>query len=530
MRFGLQAILLMLMLIGLLIGCGGEEPTATLPPATATDIPASPTEAVPTDLPATQPPAQTEAPTVAAVPTEVSTIPAEPTIAPTEVPAAPVPTTAPAAAAPAQEHFFGASTYGEILYNDEVRALATLGGVQMVRTSVSWANVEPTKGTYNWDSLDGTVRVLTENNFEPLVLILENPDWAANTKCGPVQDLAGFEAFLRELGTRYPQVRYWALYNEPDHAHGPENTSGGCFGGGDLDGNGQPDVNDYAEMLRIAWRALHQTNPQVRLVTGAVAFDNFDTETAPPGYPGGGNGGAGPSHFPEQLFQYIQAHPLPAGEQYFDDFGFNFYRIYGPYWQSQAAGVGVTAKINKLKGLMQQYGVPGGLMVSETGEDSVTVGTDEQSEFAVKTFTRGRAEGLDKMVWWTFQDFSDSNPAPSNTWKYGLIDQNANPKASFTAFQTMVNQLDGSSFVQALQVQGGEGYVFSKGPDVKAVVWSETDAPVTMAFSGSTLQVIDMYGVLKAVLDGSPEDSDSVPGRIGLQVGKFPVYVQVVGQ
>src|SRR5581483_11691515 len=105
----------------------------------------------------------------------------------------------------------------------------------------------------------------------------------------------------------YQNVRYWALYNEPDNAAYPESGGAGCFGGNDLNGNGRPDVQDYAEQLRLAWQAIHQANPNALLVTGALAFDNFDKASLPPGYPGGGQGGTFNYNFAPQLFAYMQA-------------------------------------------------------------------------------------------------------------------------------------------------------------------------------------------------------------------------------
>ena len=73
------------------------------------------------------------------------------------------------------------------------------------------------------------------------------------------------------------------------------------------------------------------------LVTGALAFDNFAEATAPPGYPAAGKGGSFDYNFPQQLFAYMQAHTLPQGEKYFDILSFNFYFVYGAYWEKQAA-------------------------------------------------------------------------------------------------------------------------------------------------------------------------------------------------
>ncbi|MCC7162360.1 MAG: hypothetical protein IT331_07695 [Anaerolineae bacterium] len=517
-------VLWLALALTMLAACSGKSETPAPSPTTA---PATSAAAAPTAViaaTATNPPAveQTDAPAATDIPSPVSATEVPPASVPTAVP----PTDVPAAQAPV--NYFGASTYGEIMYNETARALATLAGVQVVRTSVTWGDIEKTRGSFDWDATDHMINTLTEHNFEPLTLILDNPGWASNTLCGPVNDLEGFETFVRELFTRYPRVHYWALYNEPDNAKGAENSSGGCFGGDDLNGNGVPDYQDYAAQLRVAWRALHQVNPQGRLLVGALAYDNFDQASAPPGYPGGGSGGSFNYHFIEQLLDYVRANPLPGGARYFDDVSFNFYAIYGPYWERQVGGVGVSAKANKLRQLLSDYGVSAGLVVSETGANSQSRGDDQQSEFAVKTFTRGLASGIMHMVWWTFQDFPDSNSAPSNTWKFGLIDQAANPKPSYSAYQTMVNQLNGAAFLQPLQVDGGEGYVFTRDGAGKAVVWSSSENPVTLAFSARTLQVVSMYGEIKAITDGSPKDTDPSAGRIGLAVNQFPVYVQVV--
>lgn len=514
----------------------GASPTPLPPPTLArTRIPPTHTPSVKAraEIPSTA--ASTPQPSAAsASASQPTAVPEATQPAPTAVPptSAPPPTTVPPTSAPAPlvrsaQNYFGASTNGELIYDNQASSLAVVAGVQMVRTSINWRATEKSKGEYAWAGTDDAFKKLADHNLDPLVLILDNPAWASNTICGPVNDLPAFEEFLRTLAARYPNVRHWGLYNEPDHAHGPENTSGGCFGGGDLNGNGKPDFEDYAGMLRIARSAIHQGNPNAQLMMGAVAYDNFDEATAPPTYPGAGKGGVFNYHFLDQLMGYMQANPLPDGGKYFDLLGFNFYAIYGPYWQRQAPGFGLVAKANALRRLMQKYGINAGLLVSETGDDSVRVGADGQSQYAVKTFTRGLAAGISNVIWWTWQDFPDNAPPPSNTWKYGLVDQNMTPKPSYSAYQTMSHTLTGATFSQEVTVQGGEGYLFNKNGAGIAVIWSSTDAPVTISFAGKNVQVTDMYGVPRNIGDGSNEDQDASQGNIGIQVGPSPSYIQL---
>lgn len=531
MTFRVHVFSTLLLLSGAIAGLGAcAAPTPApinLNVPSPTTVVAAPTVSAPTGVPAASA-APSDTPNVPAGSTEA---PAAVTTAPTDVAAATQsvpPTTAPASAAP--EDYFGANTTGEIVNNQQVRALATLAGVQMVRVGIAWNGIENTKGTYKWDYPDSMFKTLTGNNFVPLVLILGNPAWAASSECGPVNDLLGLEEFIHTLAARYPQVHYWALGNEPDNAGSTAHPETVCFGGNDVNGNGKPDVEDYAEELHIAWRAIHAANPNAELVTGALAFDNFNEATAPPGYPGGGNGGSFDYNFPQQLFADMQQHPLAQGEKYFDVLSFNFYFIYGPYWEQQAGGISINAKANMLNRLMSNAGLSAPLLVSETGDDSTRIGDTGQSAYLVETFTRGLASGITHMVWWTYQDYPDSAPPPQNTWKYGLIDQNQSPKPAYAAYQTISHELTGAIFQQAMQVNGGEGYLFTKDNGGKAVVWSSSDSPITLAFAASQLTVTDMYGSQKIIADGSADDTDSTAGRIGIAIGKNPLYVRVSGR
>lgn len=505
-----------------LTACASPTPISLAP--TAAPI------ATPITIP-TQPRAATDAATDVSSPTPALPAPTPSAAATSEAPTATVAATeipAPALAPPPAD-FFGVNTNGEILHNEQARALAVVGGVRMVRVAIDWRGIERTQGKYNWGNADAVVKPLLENNFAPYIMIFTNPDWAATTECGPVNDLLAFDQFLRALVARYPRVKYWGLYNEPDNVNSTGDGAG-CFGAGDLNNNGKSDVEDYAEQLHVAWRAIHQTNPNAQLITGAFAFDNFDRATAPSNYPGRGEGGSFNYHFLQQLFQYIAAHPLPDGEKYFDVLAFNFYNIYGPYWERQVGGINVGAKAGMIRKLMQDAGVSYPLMLSETGSNSQSSGNQGQSDNLAKIYTRARASDLRHAVWWTYQDFPDSSAPPVNTFKYGIIDEKGTPKPAYAAFQTNVRMLEEASFVQPLNVPGGEGYLFNKGKSGIAVLWSASDAPINVSFAGKTLQVTDVFGAVTARLDGSSEDQDSAAERIGVAVGPSPVYVELVGQ
>src|SRR5260221_11976070 len=120
--------------------------------------------------------------------------------------------------------------------------------------------------------------------------------------------------------------------------------SGGCCGSireGGVNHNGVSDSKEYAIMLATAWQAVHLANRNAMLTSGAFAYDSFDTTSAPPGYPGGGNLGSFNYHFMDNVFTYMAAHPLSAGQKYMDMVLFNYYDRYGTYyWEKIMPGYG----------------------------------------------------------------------------------------------------------------------------------------------------------------------------------------------
>jgi hypothetical protein len=360
-----------------------------------------------------------------------------------------------------------------------------------------------------------------------------------------------FANLYSALAARYPKVKVWAAYNEVDFDFADlDRNTGGCFGGrgsnGDLNNNGKDDYKDYAEMLAAAHKAVHAANPDAQFAMGALAYDNFNISTAPSGYPGGGHGGLFNSYFARDLFKYMKDNPLPNGEKYMDMLLFNYYNLYGPYWQTKASGYGIQAKSKVLRKLMSDSGIEvAPLFVTETGEYSANDGswTDAkgQARCLNMTMVRGAAAKLTGIIWWTFSDF------PNSTWTYGIVNQNLQPKSSYTAFQTLSAELNGLNFTKTKSNKSGfkgvEAYYFAGSGAKKYVVWafSKPNPPDPWVqpecawprytnkatFKATKLRVVNYLGVVKNIKDNSNKDKDPAVGSIAIMVGADPLIVQI---
>lgn len=438
---------------------------------------------------------------------------------------------------------------GTILRNPTAVALSQSVGVSYMRGGILWRSVEPQEGVFNYTLPDSVLNQMSGAGFLPAIFIFENPDWAANTPCGPIDTtdptkVAAFSTFMFNLASRYPQVKLWALYNEPDNSvyAATGNNSGGCFGDNttnDINGNGVNDRADYAVMLAAAWQAVHQGNPDAQLAIGALAYDSFDSATAPTWYVGGGNGLFSYNFLPE-LLAYMQAHPLPQGQQYADMLMFNYYDSYSQEWQKVSTQYGISGKAEWLQKQMALYGISLPLFVGETGMNSLPVGVNAQATCLDMTMVRGYASGFRGIIWWTFQD-----AAPLNFY-FGVVDQNLVPKPSYSAYQNLINELDGYVYTGTLTnstgFEGVEGYRFKNGTQVKAVVWSNALVlPINFAACAtsrssrkasfgagvSKLWIVDMMGQSSIINDNGTGDLDTRVGYIAIRVASVPEFVQL---
>lgn len=458
--------------------------------------------------------------------------------------------------------------------------LAVGSGASWVRVLVHWYLLEPTQGAYDFSSSDAAINDLVNAGLAPLVVLVDNPSWAANTFCGPVDtnDPARVQALANMMGAlaaRYPNVSVWSLFNEID---GASVGGGGCFGafdGDEVNNNGVPDYREYAIELAAVREAVRSANPNAQVAMGALAMDNFsagpNNDQCPSNYPGGCVGGFFNYKFASKLFTYIKNNPLPNGAPYMDLALFNYYDIYGRYWETVAAGHGIQAKTNAFRQRMTDAGlavVP--LGVSETGVHSnsspamrqpgpapsvgvsVTglpsgadsLGLAGQARCVDVNLVRGIAAQLTFINWWTFKDYPDSAPPPKNTWKYGLVDQNLQPKKSYTAFQTMTTELNGYTYIKSAGGKRGfagvEAYFFKSGAKKKYVVWSASiistsDFPEcswarskrNATFKATKLRVVDYMGKVTTIKDNSKRDKDKTAGKIAITVANDPKFVQI---
>jgi hypothetical protein len=140
-------------------------------------------------------------------------------------------------------------------------------GVTTVRLSVDWKYIEPTPGVYRWDRYDRVLDRLVDEHLTIVAVFVTVPPWAASdpTACAVEEreprdcDLRGdqieaFERVVRATVTRYPFIRAWEFWNEPElWRHLGE------------------DVGDYLPLLSRFYRIVKEIDPSVQVAASSLA-------------------------------------------------------------------------------------------------------------------------------------------------------------------------------------------------------------------------------------------------------------------
>ncbi len=168
-----------------------------------------------------------------------------------------------------------------LLYGSEPleRRLAFLQnlGVTTVRFSVHWDQIAPTRPAralasndpaYRWGDVDPILKGLHARRIEPVVTLLGTPGWANGGHKPNVvpRSKTTFADFAYAAAKRYPFVRKWTIWNEPNQQLSLATASPRLY---------------VTRLLNPAYAAIHRANRRALVAGGVTA-------------PRGNSGGVGP--------------------------------------------------------------------------------------------------------------------------------------------------------------------------------------------------------------------------------------------
>jgi len=141
-------------------------------------------------------------------------------------------------------------------------------GLGWIKQQIRWHDLEPNPGAANWDALDSIFAAASEHDLKVMVSIVAAPDWArsvtAEGKAGPPDNPQDYVNYVSQLVQRYKgAVHAVELWNE-------QNLDREWYTAGGLS------AANYVTLIKPAAEAIHQIDPGVIVISGALAPTGFN--------------------------------------------------------------------------------------------------------------------------------------------------------------------------------------------------------------------------------------------------------------
>ncbi|MEA2331496.1 MAG: polysaccharide biosynthesis protein PslG [Thermoleophilaceae bacterium] len=165
---------------------------------------------------------------------------------------------------------------------DQQMGLMARSGVESIRVTFAWGDLEPAQGQYDFTNVDRLLRAAGAHRLELLLNVTATPRWASSRPSSPEahrfppRDPATYGALMGQLASRYARggsfwtenptlpsapIRHWQIWNE-------ENAP--------WHWDRRPWAPSYTQLLRSAYRAIKAVDRGSKVVAGSfVAAPNY---------------------------------------------------------------------------------------------------------------------------------------------------------------------------------------------------------------------------------------------------------------
>ncbi|MCS7306008.1 MAG: carbohydrate binding domain-containing protein [Thermoguttaceae bacterium] len=346
-----------------------------------------------------------------------------------------------------------------------------------------WYVVEPEKGRFVWH--DAEVQELRSRGFMIMANLGHPPLWAARPHpkdqdhgrwtSAPPREMTEWENYVFKTVEHYrPWIRHWEIWNEP------------CW---QTFFSGTPE--EYAELLKTAYRAIKRADPQAVVIGGCFSF-----------------------HAQEWTKRVLQQDAL----RFMDALSYHVY--WGPAETEPPAPdqpCYIEQEVRHFLDLMRQHGHQKPIYMTEGGVRCPPFASWLPSEGFVRSapfgsqlggyrpltgldaacgLVRGMVEMLSAGVTniCYYYTGADRGAMPwfstmANGY-YVLTDYDGRPKPTMMAYSALEQQLDGTTPLGKRRKHNLTIHLFAKGTGSVAVVWTDQQRPLAL----EALQVLDLMG------------------------------------
>lgn len=331
--------------------------------------------------------------------------------------------------------------------------LAANGGAKVIRDDVTWADVEKTKGSYDWSGTDKMMATAASNGVRVLLVVLTSPSWANGgaSYTGPPNNASDYGNFVGKVAARYgTNGAFWSanptlpkylpigieLWNEPNL---------NVFWG-----SKRPDPAKYTSMLIAGYNAAKAADSSLTVVSAGLSpaggYNDIDCN---------GTTDSGISDYAMNPVNFLKSMYANGAAKRFDALGWHPYNYWGGATGAQMVGYHQCSAWSQMaetpvsaRSLMASNGDSAKtIWATELGAPTCTSGSytcvseAEQGNLATQTMKLWKGYSWHGLYFW--YDLRDDNGGDSTTdieEHFGAVRANGTLKPSYTALKSAFTQ------------------------------------------------------------------------------------------
>jgi hypothetical protein len=268
--------------------------------------------------------------------------------------------------------------------------------------------------------------------------------WSARTgePTFPVDDLAGWEAYVERTVRAQPQVRQWEVWNEPPNFS--DNTSPAA----------------YARLVQVAYRAIKSIDGALQVGLAAKSTDlPFLADALDAGAAGD--------------YDFVTLHPYERVAELFDGWDENFVAVAG---QTRAMLAVHDPGRQAVPIDFTEMGSPAGAVDGPRPGSHRTPA--DQADALVKAYTLALAQGVRRAYWYDIWD----GDSPVGEQPFGLIDEKGRGRPAYAALKNLIAVLGAQPQFVAVRAIGSAATIleFSTPAGPLVVAWSSEGATLQL--------------------------------------------------
>jgi hypothetical protein len=319
--------------------------------------------------------------------------------------------------------------------------------------NVTWKDLEPRKGVWDFSRLDALIALAQEHNVEVILPLALTPQWASQRAnepsaytlgaAAPPADISDWTSYVATVTARYKgRIAYYEMWNEVN-----------------LTATWTGTAEEIVNLQQAAYTAIKSIDPDAKLISANLTTSN--------GLP-----------LLRKLLDLGYANSA-------DIIGYHFY-------VTPSQPEAIATLFSKISSLLEQYGVKKPIWNTETGWQvpSKFASEDEAAAMAVRALVIGRSVGIERFLWYEWDNHCCVSLFMTEA-------DNTTPTRAALAYANLQKWLVGSVLGSCEADGDGTwscGLQFSDGRH-GLILWNpKRSVTVNKEMSWTPTEVEDMYG------------------------------------